>query len=114
VPTQMSADQEKEFASSTNIKTGLTSDMVEKRQLEWGYNELPSKTRHPLLVFLSYFWGPMPVMICGCFPPSARALLPLRYRRHPRRTRRSPPPPPPQPQPPQPPSTAPSSTSAAR
>ena len=38
-------------------------DQVEKRQLEWGFNELPSKTRHPLLVFLSYFWGPMPVMI---------------------------------------------------
>jgi len=60
----MSAEQEREFAQSTNVKTGLTSDMVEKRQLEWGYNELPSKSRHPLLVFLSYFWGPMPIMIC--------------------------------------------------
>jgi len=37
---------------------------VSKRQLEWGYNELPEKKRHPLLVFLSYFWGPMPIMIC--------------------------------------------------
>ena len=60
----MTAEQEREFAQSTNIKTGLTSDMVEKRQLEWCYNELPSKSRHPLIVFLSYFWGPMPIMIC--------------------------------------------------
>ena len=64
MPTQMSADQEREFAQSTDRKRGLTHDMVEKRQLEWGYNELPSKTRHPLLVFLSYVWGPMPIMIC--------------------------------------------------
>ena len=65
----MTADQEREFAQSTDRKRGLTADMVEKRQLEWGYNELPSKTRHPLLVFLSYFWGPMPIMICECAPP---------------------------------------------
>ncbi len=36
---------------------------MEERRAEWGYNELAEKKRHPLLVFLSYFWGPMPVMI---------------------------------------------------
>ena len=30
---------------------------------EWGPNELPEKKRHPLLILLSYFWGPMPIMI---------------------------------------------------
>ena len=37
--------------------------MVEKRMREWGPNELPEKKRHPLLILLSYFWGPMPIMI---------------------------------------------------
>ena len=30
---------------------------------EWGPNELPEKKSHPLLILLSYFWGPMPIMI---------------------------------------------------
>ena len=28
-----------------------------------GYNELPEKKEHPLIKFLSYFWGPIPGMI---------------------------------------------------
>ena len=30
---------------------------------EWGPNELPEKKKHPLLILLGYFWGPMPIMI---------------------------------------------------
>jgi hypothetical protein len=37
--------------------------MVEKRMREWGPNELPEKKKHPLLILLGYFWGPMPIMI---------------------------------------------------
>jgi H+-transporting ATPase len=37
--------------------------MVESRRAQWGFNELPEKKRSPLLIFLSYFWGPMPIMI---------------------------------------------------
>lgn len=32
-------------------------------QAQWGPNELPEKKVNPFLLFLSYFWGPMPVMI---------------------------------------------------
>lgn len=30
---------------------------------KWGKNELPEKVRNPILMFLSYFTGPMPTMI---------------------------------------------------
>jgi len=42
---------------------GLTSAEAERRLQRDGMNELPEKTVHPLLKFLSYFWGPMPIMI---------------------------------------------------
>ena len=42
---------------------GLTGREAHARLLEYGYNEIEEKTRHPLLVFLGYFWGPMPIMI---------------------------------------------------
>jgi len=51
------------LARQSNIKTGLTSAELASLQAKWGPNELPEKKRIPLLVFLSYFWGPMPVMI---------------------------------------------------
>jgi H+-transporting ATPase len=43
--------------------TGLTRAEAERRLSQQGYNELPEKKRHPLLEFLSYFWGPIPWMI---------------------------------------------------
>jgi H+-transporting ATPase len=43
--------------------TGLTGlEAVELRR-RFGSNDIPEKKRHPLLKFLSYFWGPIPWMI---------------------------------------------------
>jgi H+-transporting ATPase len=42
---------------------GLSSAEVQRRLAQYGYNELPEKKESPLLKFLSYFWGPIPVMI---------------------------------------------------
>ncbi|RYY32482.1 hypothetical protein EON62_05305 [archaeon] len=47
----------------TDLRTGLTDATVRERFAIYGYNELDEKKVNPLLVFLSYFWGPMPVMI---------------------------------------------------
>jgi H+-transporting ATPase len=54
------ADLQKRLSSSS---AGLTSAEVRKRLEQYGYNELPEKTENPLLKFLSYFWGPIPIMI---------------------------------------------------
>ncbi len=43
--------------------TGLTSDKVTEIRQEFGFNDLPEEKKHPLLKFLSYFWGPIPWMI---------------------------------------------------
>ncbi len=42
---------------------GLTADEVRQRRTQYGFNELPEEKSHPLLTFLSYFWGPIPWMI---------------------------------------------------
>jgi H+-transporting ATPase len=42
---------------------GLALDEVERRKLEFGPNALEEKSVNPLLLYLGYFWGPMPVMI---------------------------------------------------
>ncbi len=42
---------------------GLTADEVTRRRERDGYNELPEKKDNPILVFLRYFWGPIPWMI---------------------------------------------------
>lgn len=47
----------------TNQTTGLSSAEVEDRRRTYGFNELDEKKVNPLLMFLSYFWGPMPAMI---------------------------------------------------
>ena len=49
-----------------NLKSsadGLNKAEAERRLDEYGYNELPEKKENPLLKFLSYFWGPIPIMI---------------------------------------------------
>jgi H+-transporting ATPase len=42
---------------------GLSQPEVDRRRQTYGYNELPEERVNPLLKFLSYFWGPIPVMI---------------------------------------------------
>jgi len=42
---------------------GLSSSEASKRLLQYGANEIAEKKRSRILVFLSYFWGPIPWMI---------------------------------------------------
>lgn len=42
---------------------GLSEDEVKQRRLQYGYNELAEKQENPIIVFLKYFWGPIPWMI---------------------------------------------------
>jgi H+-transporting ATPase len=42
---------------------GLSSTEAGARLRQYGPNEIPEKHRSPVLVFLSYFWGPIPWMI---------------------------------------------------
>lgn len=42
---------------------GLTSLEASERLKLFGYNELPEKTENPILKYLSFYWGPMPIMI---------------------------------------------------
>ncbi len=45
-------------AQSNHVK-GLTTSQAAELFAKWGKNELPENKRHPFLIFLSYFWGPM-------------------------------------------------------
>ena len=56
-------ERQKEIARGANYKTGLTTAQTNAGLAQWGKNELPEKVRNPIIMFLSYFWGPMPGMI---------------------------------------------------
>ena len=43
--------------------TGLTRAEVTELRNQYGPNDIPEEKKHPLLKFLSYFWGPIPWMI---------------------------------------------------
>jgi H+-transporting ATPase len=43
--------------------SGLTSVEVIELRRQYGFNDIPEEKKHPLLKFLSYFWGPIPWMI---------------------------------------------------
>lgn len=38
---------------------GLTSEEVQKRIEQYGYNKLPESTRNAFLVYLGYLWNPL-------------------------------------------------------
>jgi len=42
---------------------GLSQDEVRTKLEIYGYNELVEKKENPILKFLTYFWGPIPIMI---------------------------------------------------
>jgi len=54
------AEIQKQLSSSPD---GISKAEAQKRLEKYGYNELPEKKSNPFLKFLSYFWGPIPVMI---------------------------------------------------
>ncbi len=43
--------------------SGLSEIEAKRRLEQFGFNEIPEKKIHPILKFLSYFWGPIPWMI---------------------------------------------------
>jgi magnesium-transporting ATPase (P-type) len=61
-PTTRTDDEETAWAMATPPE-GLSSVEAAARLARYGPNMLSEKKRNELLVFLSYFWGPMPVMI---------------------------------------------------
>jgi H+-transporting ATPase len=52
-----------DFVKNANKISGLTEAQVADLRLQFGWNELDEKKRNPLLMFLAFFWGPMPCMI---------------------------------------------------
>ncbi|KAA0168528.1 hypothetical protein FNF31_00408 [Cafeteria roenbergensis] len=48
---------------SADLENGLSEARVAELIEEFGYNELEDDELNPFLKFLSYFWGPMPIMI---------------------------------------------------
>jgi H+-transporting ATPase len=43
--------------------SGLSQQEAQSRLEKYGYNEIEEKKESPFLKFLSYFWGPIPIMI---------------------------------------------------
>jgi len=54
------SDLMKRLSTSTD---GLTQKEAQERLDKYGYNEIEEKRASPVLKFLSYFWGPIPIMI---------------------------------------------------
>jgi H+-transporting ATPase len=50
-------------APAQESMNGLTGAEVTDLRNRFGFNDLPEEKKHPLLKFLSYFWGPIPWMI---------------------------------------------------
>jgi H+-transporting ATPase len=57
------ADVEELFDKLSSGKKGLSSSEAENRLQQYGPNALPEKKVNPIVKFLSYFWGPIPIMI---------------------------------------------------
>ncbi|MFO8100967.1 MAG: plasma-membrane proton-efflux P-type ATPase [Dehalococcoidia bacterium] len=48
---------------STDSEQGLTTDEVSRRLEQYGENTIEEEQEHPVIIFLSHFWGPIPWMI---------------------------------------------------
>lgn len=48
---------------ATDSSSGLSEEDVTRLRTQYGFNELVEEEINPFLKFLSYFWGPMPIMI---------------------------------------------------
>lgn len=59
-PNRLTAQQ---LADINTGEEGLTQKEAQFRMERDGPNELPEKKTNPILKFLSYYWGPMPIMI---------------------------------------------------
>jgi H+-transporting ATPase len=59
----MSGDPEPTIYSRDHFDRGLSATEVGRRWERFGYNEILEKKKNRLLVFLRYFWGPIPWMI---------------------------------------------------
>jgi len=46
-----------------DTQKGLSSNEAANRQKKYGKNEIESEDQHPVIEFLSHFWGPIPWMI---------------------------------------------------
>ena len=68
-PVVISGDEVKQkspedlFSQLASSPKGITSDEAAERLEQYGPNALEEKKEHPLLKFLSYFWGPILWMI---------------------------------------------------
>ncbi|MCX9024947.1 MAG: plasma-membrane proton-efflux P-type ATPase [Candidatus Methanoperedens sp.] len=49
--------------SLSSGEDGITTQEAQKRQIQYGYNEISEKKINPIIKFLRYFWGPIPWMI---------------------------------------------------
>jgi H+-transporting ATPase len=56
-------DNDKGGQIQNRARDGLTSGDIQQLREKYGYNELPEREKNPIIVFLSYFWGPIPWMI---------------------------------------------------
>ncbi len=59
---QMSVDEALEDLSA-DPEQGLTQQEVDQRLQQYGENTIEEEGKHPIVVFLSHFWGPIPWMI---------------------------------------------------
>ena len=46
-----------------NVETGLTAAEATAAFEKFGPNELPDNSKSKIMMFLGFFWGPMPCMI---------------------------------------------------
>ncbi|MCG8474855.1 MAG: HAD-IC family P-type ATPase, partial [Cytophagales bacterium] len=47
-------------ALEANLSAGLSKSKAEERRIQFGKNELEVRKENPFLIFLSFFWGPIP------------------------------------------------------